>query len=280
MNRIRELRNKAGLGLGDVADAVGADLAEIALAEMGVGLIRFELGMSIARVLGAHPGEVFPGMGAFIDEINSLNEDEMREAMLEPQRAAAIADAGLDPDILPWYVIMKLRSGNERRYFVSSAEARRIKDFLGKPRGPVFVNFLSDCRHVLLRPETVAEVSFTNSASYAPFSSDESAFEVVLVSGASPRPERLDVTPDGGDEGEGPRPFAELLDTSAKGKPEEIPAFVCLCTDAGEDRFVAMDLVEVIEIPVGVVIPSIYGELLGGEHESGSLACMEVMGTA
>jgi len=280
MNKIRELRNKAGLGLGEVADAVGADLAEIALAEMGVGLIRFELGMSIARVLEAHPGELFPEARDLIEEINSLDEDEMREAMLEPGRAAAIASAGLDPDIMPWFAIVRLKSGNERRYFVSSSEAKRIKEALGKPRGASFVNFLSDCRHILVRPDSVAEIRFTNSASYAPFSSDESAFEVVLVSGASPRPERLDVMPDGGDDGEGARPFADLLEAAATLRPEEMPAFVCLCTDEGEDRFVAVDMVEVIEIPVGVVIPSIYGEAAEGNPEAGGLAGMEVMGNA
>jgi len=279
MNKIRELRSKAGLGLDEVADAVGVDVVEIALAELGVGLVRFDLGISIARVLDVHPGELFPGVRDLIDEINALGEDEMREAMLEPSRAEALSSAGLDPDLLPWYAIVRFKSGNERRYYVTSSEAGRIRQSLAGPRGGPFVRFLADCRHILLRLDAVADVRFTNRASYAAFDSEESAYEVVMVSGLNPRPERIEVTPDGGDDGDGPRPFAELLEVAAG--DSGAPSFLMMGGDDGEDRYVSVDLVEALEVPVGVVNPSIYDDG-GGRAAQGAagLAEMEVMGRA
>jgi len=280
MNKIRELRSKAGLGLDEVADAVGVDVVEIALAEHGVGMVRFDLGISIARVLDVHPGELFPGVRDLIDEINALGEDEMREAMLEPTRAQALSGAGLDPDLMPWYAIVRLKSGNERRYYVTSSEAKRIRQALAGPRGDGFLCFLADCRHVLLRLDAVADVRFTNRASYAPFDSEESAYEVVMISGLSPRPERIEVAPDGGVDGDGPRPFAELLDLAAAGT-SAAPSFVTVGAEDGDERYVSVDLVEALEVPVGVVNPAIYDDGGGcGSKGAGGLAEMEVLGRA
>lgn len=273
MNRIRELRHRAGYDIVDFADSVGADVVEIALAEMGVGLVRFDLGVEMARALDISPAELFPLAGSQIEELIDLEGDELRRALLEEPRASRIASAGLDPDMLPWYGVVRLASGNERKYLFSSFEMHRFREELRAGDGRAFVSFLADCRHVIVRAAAIKEIVFTNSTGYARFSSEQSAFEVVLVSEINHRIEHFEVAPDGGEDGTGPRPFGALLDAVRVGT---MPSFVVIATEHGDERLVRAETIEVMEVPVGVLMPGIYFESVG---EAG-LASMDTVGCA
>jgi len=256
VNRIAEFRKRAGMDLEDVADIVGVDVAELALAERGIGLAHFDVVVALASVFDADPEDLYPTVADHIRSAEDLDEDGLRERLLDPERSTALMMAGIDPDIACWYVIVKLKSGNERRYRVSSAERMRIRmDLCGEGPADGYLLFHADCRNVAIRRSAIAELRFTNSASYAPFSSHESAFNVVIVSGRSPRPETIQVPPDGGEDGEGPTPFTDFMEAAREGR--ETTRFLLLEED-GDENFIGIDQLEAMEVPVGVMMPDIY----------------------
>lgn len=243
----------------DMASLAGLDEMEAALAERGIGLVHYDVVTALAEALGAQPSDLYPGMDEHFDRIDASERDEsIRDEMLSPERSVALLMAGIDPDISSWYAIVRLKSGNERRYRVSSTERENIRSelaFAGNPNG--FIAFAADCRTVLVRREAIAEVKITTAASYAPFSSRESAYKVVIVSPRSPRPEEMEVVPDGGEDGDGPRPFSDFVAAAQQGG--EIPGFILLEED-GDEVYVAIDRLEAMEIPMGVLMPGLYGE--------------------
>jgi len=281
VNRISEYRQRAGLELHDVAAAAGLDEIEVAMAERGIDLVHFDVVVALAEALDAHPGELFPGMAAHFDSIQeSEAEGGLRDEMLAPEKSSAFLLAGIDPDIASWYVIVSLRSGNERRYRVSSLERENIRNELALGEGAEgFLTFISDCRSVAISKSAISELRITNSASYAPFSSHESAFRVVILSPRSPRPEIIAVEPDGGVDGAGPRPFADFVEAARNGK---LPASFLLMEEDGDEVYIGIDRVEAIEIPLGVLMPDLYGSEYPSPPESrpATLEDMEAMGQA
>lgn len=280
VNRIAEFRKKAGMDLEDVADIVGIDVVELAMAERGIGLAHLDVIAAVATALDAEPADLYPTVASHIRGAEDLDEEQLRMRLLEPECSAALMAAGVDPDIACWYVIVKLKSGNERRYRVSSGEKDRIRAAL---RGPApidsYLLFHADCRNVAIRRNAIAELRFTNSASYAPFSSHESAFDVLIISPRSPRPETIKALPDGGPDGKGPTPFTDFMEAAREGR--ETGAFLML-EDDGDEHFVGIDQLELIEVPVGVMMPDIYSDAsaLPPPDLSDGLESMEPMGEA
>lgn len=280
MNRISELRQRAGFDIGDVADIVGIDVIELALAERGIGLTHFDVVVAMAGLFEADPADLYPSVAAQFHSIQDPEDGDMRAQMMEPERSSALVLAGIDPDIASWYAIVKLKSGNERRYRVSSAERARIRsDLTDNDATDGYLLFYADCRNVAVRRSAISELHFTNTASYAQFSSHESSFDVVIVSPRSPRPETISVVPDGGDDGDGARPFFDFLEAAREGKAT---MKFLLMEDGDDERFIGIDMLELMEIPVGVTMPDLYT----GDAEpalpdpAAGLEKMEVMGQA
>lgn len=266
------------MDLADVAEIIGVDVIELALAEHGIGLTHYDVVISIASALDVEVEDLYPSLAPVIQSLETFDGDP-RVAMLDPECAQAFRAAGIDPDIAAWYAIVKLKSGNERRYRMSSDEKDKIREeLMSLDNRNGYMMFMADCRHVAIRRDAIAEVRFTNKASYAAFSSDESAFNVLIVSPRSPRPEMITVEPDGGMDGRGTRPFADFLEAMRDGK--ETLKYL-LMDDEGDECFIGIDMLEVIEIPAGVIMPELYEEnsfLPSSEPES--LETMEVMGEA
>lgn len=281
VNRISEYRHHAGMDIDDMASRAGLDVMEVALAERGIGLVHYDVVIALADALDAHPGELYPSLSQHFREIEASEEGgDFRNEMLSPERSSALLMAGVDPDISYWYVIVKLKSGNERRYLLSSSERENIRSELAATEDSEgFLVFNADCRNVAIRKSAIAELQITNAASYASFSSRESAFKVVIVSPRSPRPETIAVVPDGGEDGRGPRPFKAFMDAARSGKAT---SKFLLLEDDGDEIFIGIDRLEVLEVPLGVLMPDLYGEECPPKpvQRGDTLESLEIMGEA
>lgn len=233
----------------DLANMSDVDIAEIALAENAIGHLSLDTARAICRSLDATLSNLFPNLRDIFESLSDSDDDEMRAALMAPDTANALLAAGLDPDDMRWYAVVKTKSGNEMKYLVTSPEKEYLVAALQRPAGK-FLRFASDCRHVILRSDAISDVLLTNATSYAPFSSRESAFEVKVMWGNGNRPERIEVDPD--------RSAADVCERLLAGRGEDVPAFVNMTSDDGEIRFIATDAIDALEIPVGVFMPKIY----------------------
>jgi transcriptional regulator with XRE-family HTH domain len=291
MNKFYQIRKALRLDLVTVAGRVGIDEMQLALFEQGMGWIPVSMAHRLAEVVEVPVGQIFPLLRD-VFEASAANDDEDRfGSIYAPQNREVLIQSGIDPDRKAWFVIVQLKSGNERRYFLTSMEFMRVRaEMLASQDTKGFLTFHSDCQNVILRKSAIASMKFTTDASYAWFRSHERDFVVTVVSDASPRPVKMEVTPDGAPDGKGPRPFADLL-ASARGelaeegkeaRDNDLPPFLSLLEDKDE-TIVSFDGIEAIEIPCGILMPHLYEDdedYSDGRSGGESLNAMEVMGEA
>ena len=132
---------------------------------------------------------------------------------------------------------------------------------------------------MILSKKAIVEMSIKPGASYAPFSSREKQFNITMVWEDSARPEIVGVEPDGGEDGEGNRPFAALLAAALAGT--DLPPFFEVDGE-DEERFVSIMGLEVLEIPMGVLFKEIYDDSSDARYvgpDSG-LGAMDAAGNA
>ena len=296
MNKFRQIRKALRIDLVSAAGRAGIDEMQLALFEHGMGWIAIGTAFRLAEVVEVPIGQVFPLLKDVFEKAESSEEEADRESIVfAPGNREILTLSGIDPDRMAWYAIVQLKSGNERRYFLTSTECSRLRqEMLHSQTADGFLTFHSDCQNVILRKSSIASIRFTNDASYAWFRSHERDFVITVVSNLSPRPVTMEVTPDGRPDGSGPRPFAELLasargepsvvsaDAAGDARPQEMPAFFSLL-DEPDETIVSFDGIEVIEIPCGVLMPDLYEdneEYAEGREGSESLKTMEMMGEA
>lgn len=299
MNKFHQIRKALRIDLVSAAGKAGIDEMQLALFEQGMGWIAIGTAFRLADVVEVPIGQVFPLLKDVFARAEVSEEETDRESIIfAPGNREILAQSGIDPDRMAWYAIVQLKSGNERRYFLTSTECNRLRqDMLHSQTAEGFLTFHSDCQNVILRKSAIASIKFTNDASYAWFRSHERDFVITVVSNLSPRPVTMEVTPDGRPDGNGPRPFAELLATArgehlvspqeaeeqaGEGCPPEMPAFFSLF-DEPDETIVSFDGIEVIEIPCGVLMPDLYEddeEYAEGREGGESLKTMEIMGQA
>lgn len=299
MNKFHHIRKALRLDLVSAAAKAGIDEMQLALFEQGMGWISISTAFRLADVVEVPIGQIFPLLKDVFEKAEASEEDEDREAIIFARdNREILAQSGIDPDRIAWYAIVQLKSGNERRYFLTSTECNRIRqEMLHSHTAEGFLTFHSDCQNVILRKSSIASIKFTNDASYAWFRSHERDFVITVVSNLSPRPVKMEVTPDGKPDGQGPRPFADLLASArgehpvvaqedlgeaAAGEVAEMPAFFSLF-DHPDETIVSFDGIEVIEIPCGVLMPDLYEddeEFAEGRDGGESLKTMEMMGEA
>lgn len=299
MNKFHQIRKALRLDLVSAAGEAGIDEMQLALFEQGMGWIAISTAFRLADVVEVPIGQIFPLLKDVFEKAEAADEESDRESIIfAPENREILAQSGIDPDRAAWYAIVQLKSGNERRYFLTSTEYARIRaDMLFSETADGFLTFHSDCQNVILRKSAIASIKFTNDASYAWFRSHERDFVITVVSNLSPRPVKTEVTPDGRPDGSGPRPFGELLaaargeaavapqddgDGGGAARTSEIPTFFSLL-DAPDETIISFDGIEVIEIPCGVLMPELYEddeEYAEGHEGSVSLKSMEMMGKA
>lgn len=293
MNKFHQIRRALHIDLVTAAGRVGIDEMQLALFEQGIGWIGIATAFRLQEVVEVPMDHIFPLLKDVFDKAANCMSDEEREALIfAPENREALAQSGIDPDRMAWYAIVQLKSGNERRYFLTSTEYARIRaDMLNSEGSDGFLTFHSDCQNVILRKSAIASVRFTNDASYAWFRSHERDFVITVVSSVSPRPVKMEVTPDGRPDGNGPRPFADLF-VAARGESSigtdgqkdsgGMPTFFSL-VDHPDETLVSFDGIEVIEVPCGVLMPDLYedDEVVSPRHEMNeSLRSMEMLGEA
>jgi transcriptional regulator with XRE-family HTH domain len=295
MNKFHQIRKGLRYDLAGVAGKVNMDEMHLALFEQGMGWIHINMAYRLASAIEVPVGQVLPLLKDVLDAADRFDsEPERNRAIFAPENREILVQSGIDPDPRAWFAIVQLKSGNERRYFLTSMEYDRVKqDLIYSETSEGFLAFRADCQDVILRKSAIASVKFTNDASYAWFRSHERDFVLTVVSNVSPRPVKMEVAPDGSPDGKGLRPFADLLasargelpvseDQADKTTAAAMPAFFSLLEDVDE-TIVSFDGIEVIEIPCGVTMPHLYDddeEYAEGWNGDESLKTMEIMGEA
>jgi hypothetical protein len=294
MNKFHQIRKGLRLDLVTVAGRVGIDEMQLALFEQGMGWISASTAYRLAETVEVPIGQIFPLLKDILDAAERTEDDDEREGILfAPANREILKQSGIDPDRKAIYAIVQLKSGNERRYFLTMTEFARVRSELVRSENSEgFLTFHSDCQNIILRKSAIASIRFTADASYAWFKSHERDFVITVVSDLNPRPVKMEVTPDGRPDGRGPRPFADLLaaargetavsDVGNDGSRLEIPPFFSLLDDPDE-TIISFDGIEVIEIPCGVLMPDLYDdeeEYAEGRERGESLLTMEILGEA
>jgi DNA-binding Xre family transcriptional regulator len=258
VNKLSQLIEEAETSIHELANDVGVDVLEISLAKRGLGAIHFDTVCAIADAMECDIEEIYPSLDGYVDEFNEegISHEELRTRMLSTNNWNALFKAGIDPDPDLWFMILKLKSGNERRYRISSIEMLKMtNDIETSTNSEGYFVFIADCRTILLKKSGMKEIQFRNEASCARFSSIEDANNITIVSSASPRPEPIRVEPDYPSGGPETCPFRTLVDNATEGRP--IGPFFKM-EDEGDDRYINIDEVELMEIPLGLIIPSLY----------------------
>lgn len=287
MNTFRSTIKNGELRNEDVAKILGLDVATVIQFSLKVGFLNLDTCIAICNVLGVSFFDMFP---ALVDLRPSNPEADLEDELPyiygifnKTENHPKLLACGIDPDPRPWYVAVHLTSGVERRYRLSSIEKNRLDNALSSAKNTSgYFVFYSDCQTIILRRSAVQDVRFSNSMSYAQFSSDERGFAATVVLPNSPFPAVTGMVADNaGPNGHG-SPLFDLIQIARAGG--ELPAFVRL-PEEEELRFLQIENMEVLEIPVGLTIPGFYDENDDADseniqHHQDDLLFMDVMGTA
>lgn len=285
MNEFKRLKLGTEFDNGMIASLAGVDVAIINLFEMQLGIIDFNTAITICNVLDVTFFDMFPAFAHLAPgsahETEDKDWDEFAMEIFEDEthRASLIAN-GLDPDMRPWFAHVYLKSGNDRRYRLSSLEMARMQFEMSTAENVegYFVLY-ADCQNIIIKRSALASVRFTNSLSYAPFSSEERGLAMTLVSSSFTRPKEVGVLPDNPEEGAHGRPLLTLIEKARTNAP--LQPFIRLPED-NDARFVNIEEFEVIEIPLGLTVPGFYDEDEPEQESSGvvDLSTAEPVGSA
>jgi hypothetical protein len=264
MNEFRRLKLGTDFDNAMIASMVGVDIAVVNLFELQTGYIDYNTVMTICGVLDCTFFEMFPGLahlaGAPQDDAGDEDEDDLTiEIFEEEENRALLIQHGLDPDIHPWYAHVHMRSGNDRRYRISSLESEKLQaELTSADTNAGYLVFFADCQTVIVKRSDLLNIRFTNSLSYAPFSSEERGLAMTLVSGRFTRPIETGVVPDSplGSGGHG-QPLLNLIEKARANLP--LQPFIRLPED-GDIRFTNIEEFEIIEIPIGLTVPGFYDD--------------------
>lgn len=166
-NRIRELRLKARLTQGALAELAGTSQQQIARIESGSQTARFDLAVRISTALDKPLEMVFPASASAVRKLRKTSDDERKsDELIGGKLTDAFADGGIDFDPRTWFIKLRLINGVDVVYQVSSSEQRRIRRALGDQSASplvfdstdlrVLVNLRHlDCVHFLFEPSSV-----------------------------------------------------------------------------------------------------------------------------
>jgi hypothetical protein len=285
MNEFRRLKLGTDFDNAMIASASGVDIAVVNLFELQTGFIDYNTAVTICNVLDCTFFDMFPGLQHLVpaptEEADEEDQDEFSlEIFEDASNRPLLLQHGLDPDIRPWFAHVHMKSGNDRRYRLSSLECDRLQETLTTAEtNEGYLVFFADCQTVIIKRSSLSNIRFTNSLSYAPFSSEERGLAMTLVSSSFARPIETGVLPDSpADEGGHGQPLLGLIEKARNNLP--LQPFIRLPED--EDvRFTNIEEFEIIEIPIGLTVPGFYDdEEEVDTTETIDLETIEAAGTA
>lgn len=258
MNKLAHIIDTAQTSIHELADQLDVDVLEIAMAKRSIGFTHYDTVCALAEALECDVEQIYPPLADYIDVFDEegISMDEMRSRMMSEEHLPILMNLGIDPDPARWFIIIKLKSGNEVRYRVSSPEMDMIKHSMETAEDASgFFVFSADCRTIVLRKTAIREVQLRNEARYARFSSAEDANRLTIVSTTAPRPEVIEVEPDLPQAGPDACPITKMVEKAGNGQP--IGPFFKI-EDEGDDRYINLDEMEILEIPLGLMLPHLY----------------------
>lgn len=258
MNKLSQLIENAETSIHELAEQLDVDVLEIAMAKRGIGFTHFDTVCALADALECDIEDIYPTLAGHVEAFDEegISLEEMRARMISEDHLQVLVDAGIDPDPERWFVILKLKSGNERRYRIASGDLQVLTEEIeGAENSEGFFVFTADCRTIVLRKSAMKQIQIRNEASYARFSSNEDANHLIIISTTSPRPEAIEVEPDLPGAGPESCPITALIQKAMNNEPIG-PYFKM--EDEGDDRYINLDEMELLEIPLGLVMPHLY----------------------
>ena len=282
MNKFTALKALAGFDNRKLSEFTGVDMVTLFLFERDATPVSLDVAQHICEALDSELIDMFPAINDLLIELSKIESDEeIQTIMQHPENTMLFQNSGIDPDDREWIMIVILISGIERRYKLTTIELDEVRrSLIDNDQSDEFLSFYSDCQQVFIKKGAVAEVKFLSSASYAPFRSNERAFSITIVSKDSVRPEVIGVMRDGGYDGNGERSFANLVKSIHENL--QLPSFFLVDSEDEEERYISISGLEVLEIPMGIIMPEIYEsetDPLTPEVDS-ALDSMEMAGSA
>lgn len=258
MNKLAQIIDAQQTSIHELADQLDIDVLEVAMAKNGLGFTHFDTVCALADALECEVEEIYPALAGHVDVFDEegISQDEMRHRMMTEEHLSVLMKLGIDPDPARWFIIIKLKSGNEVRYRIASPDLELIKQAMETAEDASgFFVFAADCRTIVLRKTAIREVQLRNEARYARFSSAEDSTRLTIVSTTAPRPEVIEVEPDLPQAGPDECPISKLVQKAANDEP--IGPFFKI-EDEGDDRYINLDEMEILEIPLGLMMPHLY----------------------
>lgn len=256
MSRYLAYMKAADMNIFEIAKVVEVDVLEVSMAVNNIGLANFDVVASIANALSCEVADLYPEIAETIEIIDEegKTEGEARQLMTSEEHARNLMSVGIDPDLDRPFAIIRLKSGNERRYRMCSIERDKLQTAVAdaKDTNGFFV-FQADCRAVVVRKASIADVVFRDQASYARFSTEENGDRITVVFSDFARPEDIIVPPDQIEDD--CHPLTDIVEAALDG--EVLRPFINIKED-GDDMYVSIDRMELMEIPLGLITPRLY----------------------
>ena len=254
MNKFTILKSIAEFNNFELADAIGVDVLTIALFERNIAPISYSAAQDICEVLGAVISDMFPSLKEIFTKIeNSKTEDEALAILQSTETISQFQNAGIDPDHRDWIMSVNLISGAERRYRLPSLEMQRVKDILvNKNSESEYLSFYADCQEVILRKSAISGVSFLSDASYAAFKSNERGLLVTTMPRQSVKSEAFQIANNSASHLRG---LIEAINSK-----EPLPPFFKAYCEEEDETYISIFGLDVLEIPMGLIVPEIYQE--------------------
>lgn len=258
MHRLSRLKEIKGVDNARLAEMAKVDVVTLHLFERCMIPISLAQAQRISAALDEDVSALFPDVAPILTAARECGSEAEAEAVLsQPAHSHALALDGLDPDPRDWVADLVLTSGVERRYPLSSLAVDAVRAGL-RAAGAPFLVFYSDCRHVIIRKEAISEIGLRAGFPHLPFSSRERAFTLTVCHRQWPREEHFEVAPDDLADG-GEKPFADLVE-NAYSADGGFPDFIRVEREDDCERHLSLSGVELLEIPVGLISPDIYGD--------------------
>lgn len=275
VNRLKNITKDSGLSRKDLAEVVGIDELELAMAERGIGHTHLDVIFDLASVLDCQPQDIYPGLIvplAGID-MSSADTSAAERHFLSAEIRRILLRDGIDPDMRRWFMSVKLFSGSKTNYLISSPAKELIEQCLHNCGEDEFIVFISDCRTIAIRLAALAEISFSNDASYAGFSSERMSESITIVTREVPHPRVHQARP-----GEVcAKSVVEFIQSANEGKAKQF----LMVEQYDEQKFLGVKGLEVIEVPFSVLIEDILLDSNRGERSKfNDLKEMTVCGSA
>jgi transcriptional regulator with XRE-family HTH domain len=160
-NHVAELRKAAGLTIDEFGARLKLSVRTLRYVEAGIGHIRLDHALRIAKSLGVDPDAAFPAVRSVLDRTDGADV-EIRRLSTREDEWEDLASAGIDADPFQWRLRFRLTSGLEVVDRISGPEKRALWSRVQDPWGDdgAFVVFNGEGRRLALNPSHLRFVQF------------------------------------------------------------------------------------------------------------------------